>query len=98
MYTYSVWNHYAVACMYTEQFLPGRSRICVRETQWYSPVEMTHSAQGPLAPSSSIFLQVFKPYLHIVTQSLVAVAITIPNQPRQLMRKPLSWRHEFAMA
>lgn len=59
---------------------------------------MTQSAQGPLASSSSIFLQVFKPYLHIFTQSLVAVAITMPNQPRQLMRKPLNWRQEFAMA
>lgn len=84
--------------MCTDQSLPGRSRICVRNTQWYSAVEMTHSAQGPLASSSSIFLQVLRPYLHIVTQSLVDVAIMMPSQPRQLIRKPVSWRHEFAMA
>lgn len=77
--------------------IPGSSRICVRDTQWYSPVEMTQSAQGPLAPSSSIFLQVFKPYLHRSTQSLVAVAIRMLTHPREPRRKPLSWRQEFAM-
>lgn len=70
----------------------------MRETQWYRPVEMTHSAQGPLAVNSSIFLQVFRPYLHMVTQSLVAVAMMMPSQPRKLIRKALNWRHEFAMA
>lgn len=65
--------------------------------QWYSAVEITQFAHKPFASSSSIFIQVFMLYLQVTTQSLVAVAMIRPIQPKKLIERPVNWMQAFAM-
>ncbi|KAG7238003.1 hypothetical protein INR49_031357 [Caranx melampygus] len=57
------------------------------------------SAGTPRIEAVIIRARVFKPTSagHVSTHSLVDTAITMPTKPRQLRRKPLSWRHELVM-